>query len=185
MRGAVTVSDVSDEAFLIANSGQNYYVNLAGDANLADNEYTTAAGDNENSGKSAADADGQPGGAAARLRPGRGRHHLRGQRQLQPGHQHRARCAGQRRDDPGCADGGACDGAQPRQHRHRAHGVPVQRRRRHHPGQPGHHRWPVRHPGRRGGLGPHHACATPTSSATPRTACSLPLATTTCRCWTT
>ncbi len=51
--GATLVSDVSDEAFLIANGGQNYYVNIAGDASLADNEYTTAAGDNENSGKRA------------------------------------------------------------------------------------------------------------------------------------
>lgn len=51
--GATSVSDVSDEAFLIANGGQHYYVNLAGDADFSDNEYTTAAGDNENSGKTA------------------------------------------------------------------------------------------------------------------------------------
>jgi hypothetical protein len=51
--GEVTVQDVSDEGFLIANGGQNYYVNVALDADLTDNEYTTAAGNNANSGKSA------------------------------------------------------------------------------------------------------------------------------------
>ncbi|RRS02949.1 tandem-95 repeat protein [Aquabacterium soli] len=48
--GPVVVSDVSDEAFLIANGGKVYYVN---DASLAGDEYTTAVGDNANSGKSA------------------------------------------------------------------------------------------------------------------------------------
>ncbi|MCP4595484.1 LamG-like jellyroll fold domain-containing protein, partial [Neptuniibacter sp.] len=45
-------SDVSDEGFQIANNGTNYYVNIADDVDLADNEYTTAPGDNRNSGKS-------------------------------------------------------------------------------------------------------------------------------------
>jgi hypothetical protein len=47
--GAVTVSDDS-ERFLLANEGTAYYVN---DASLAGNEYTSAAGDDRNSGKSA------------------------------------------------------------------------------------------------------------------------------------
>ncbi len=46
--GAVTVSDVSDEGFLIANAGNKYYVN---DGSLAGDEYTTAVGNNANSGK--------------------------------------------------------------------------------------------------------------------------------------
>ncbi|KKL90119.1 hypothetical protein LCGC14_1907880, partial [marine sediment metagenome] len=45
------VSDVSDEAFEIANDGTLYYVNIAGDADWTDNEYTSAAGDNANNGK--------------------------------------------------------------------------------------------------------------------------------------
>ncbi|MFZ5919182.1 MAG: right-handed parallel beta-helix repeat-containing protein, partial [Chloroflexota bacterium] len=49
----VEVSDVSDEGFLIANGGAHYYVNLANDADFSDNETTTAAGDNEASGKTA------------------------------------------------------------------------------------------------------------------------------------
>ena len=51
--GDAVVQDQSDEGFLIANGGQNYYVNMALDADLGDNEYTTAAGNNANSGKSA------------------------------------------------------------------------------------------------------------------------------------
>ena len=43
--------DVSDKAFLIANSGTAYYVNLAGDADLTDNEYTSVTGNDANSGK--------------------------------------------------------------------------------------------------------------------------------------
>ena len=46
-----TPEDVSDEAFLIANDGDEYFVNIAGDANPLDNDYTTAPGDNLNSGK--------------------------------------------------------------------------------------------------------------------------------------
>ncbi|MCB2027589.1 MAG: right-handed parallel beta-helix repeat-containing protein, partial [Rhodoferax sp.] len=46
--GPVTVSDTSDEGFLIANAGTRYYVN---DGSLAGDEYTTAVGDNANSGK--------------------------------------------------------------------------------------------------------------------------------------
>ena len=45
-------SDVSDSAFLVANAGTAYYVNVPGDADFSDNEYTTAVGDNANSGKS-------------------------------------------------------------------------------------------------------------------------------------
>ncbi|MDP6634998.1 MAG: right-handed parallel beta-helix repeat-containing protein [Phycisphaerae bacterium] len=43
--------DASDESFLIANDGADYYVNIPLDANLLDNEYTGAAGSNLNSGK--------------------------------------------------------------------------------------------------------------------------------------
>ncbi len=46
------VSDLSNEPFQIANDGNQYYVNLAGDADLTDNEYTTAPGSNANTGKS-------------------------------------------------------------------------------------------------------------------------------------
>ncbi|MCC6629566.1 MAG: tandem-95 repeat protein, partial [Chloroflexi bacterium] len=46
--GTITVSDVSDEGFLIANAGNAYYVN---DGSLAGDEYTTAVGNNANSGK--------------------------------------------------------------------------------------------------------------------------------------
>ncbi len=46
--GAITVSDASDEGFLIANAGNKYYVN---DGSLAGDEYTTAVGNNANSGK--------------------------------------------------------------------------------------------------------------------------------------
>ncbi|MCA9203811.1 MAG: right-handed parallel beta-helix repeat-containing protein, partial [Planctomycetales bacterium] len=44
--------DESDTAFLIAAAGDNYYVNIAGDSDLSDNQYTTAAGDDAQSGKS-------------------------------------------------------------------------------------------------------------------------------------
>jgi parallel beta-helix repeat protein len=47
-------SDLSNEPFQIANDGYQYFVNIAGDTDLTDNEYTTAAGDNRNLGKSAA-----------------------------------------------------------------------------------------------------------------------------------
>ncbi|MBI5618467.1 MAG: tandem-95 repeat protein, partial [Gammaproteobacteria bacterium] len=46
--GAITVSDVSDEAFLIANGGHTFYVN---DGSTIGDEYTTALGNNLNSGK--------------------------------------------------------------------------------------------------------------------------------------
>ncbi|RPI48158.1 MAG: hypothetical protein EHM59_01875, partial [Betaproteobacteria bacterium] len=49
--GAVTVQDVSDTAFQIANAGTAYYVN---DAASAGDEYTTALGNNGNDGKTAA-----------------------------------------------------------------------------------------------------------------------------------
>ena len=43
-------TDTSDDAFLIANAGSDYFVN---DREAADDEYTTALGDNTNSGKNA------------------------------------------------------------------------------------------------------------------------------------
>ncbi|MCW5626409.1 MAG: right-handed parallel beta-helix repeat-containing protein, partial [Burkholderiales bacterium] len=49
--GDVTVRDVSDRPFQIANAGTRYYVN---DGSMVGNEYTTAAGDNANDGKTAA-----------------------------------------------------------------------------------------------------------------------------------
>ncbi|WP_083749014.1 right-handed parallel beta-helix repeat-containing protein, partial [Pelomonas sp. KK5] len=49
--GHVVASDTSDEPFLIANGGTAYYVN---DGSTAGDEYTTAIGDNANSGKDAA-----------------------------------------------------------------------------------------------------------------------------------
>jgi parallel beta-helix repeat protein len=49
--GATSVSDTSDEPFLIANGGKQYFVN---DNSLVGDEYTTAVGDNANSGKDAA-----------------------------------------------------------------------------------------------------------------------------------
>ena len=45
-------TDLSNEPFFIANAGTEYFVNLAGDTDFSDNEYTTAAGDNANTGKS-------------------------------------------------------------------------------------------------------------------------------------
>lgn len=45
-------SDQSNGRFAIGNGGAAYYVNIAGDGNLSDNFFTTAAGDNRNSGKS-------------------------------------------------------------------------------------------------------------------------------------
>jgi Ca2+-binding RTX toxin-like protein len=44
-------SDSSNSGFLIANGGQSFYVNVATDATLADNQYTAAAGNNQASGK--------------------------------------------------------------------------------------------------------------------------------------
>ena len=44
-------SDLSHEPFVIANGGTSFYVNLADDTDLSDNQYTTAAGDNRASGK--------------------------------------------------------------------------------------------------------------------------------------
>ncbi len=46
--------EVSDESsiFQVSSSGNSYYVNIAGDTDFSDNEYTFAAGDNNNSGKS-------------------------------------------------------------------------------------------------------------------------------------
>ncbi len=49
--GAVTVTDVSNAPFQIANAGTAYYVN---DGSLVGNEYTTSAGNNANDGKTAA-----------------------------------------------------------------------------------------------------------------------------------
>ena len=45
-------SDLSNESFLIANENNAYFVNIAGDTDLLDNEYSTAAGSDLNSGKS-------------------------------------------------------------------------------------------------------------------------------------
>ncbi|MRR37846.1 hypothetical protein EG829_25000, partial [bacterium] len=45
-----SVQDASDTVFAVAPSIGIYYVNIPGDANLTDNEYTTAAGDDANSG---------------------------------------------------------------------------------------------------------------------------------------
>ncbi|MCW5626307.1 MAG: right-handed parallel beta-helix repeat-containing protein, partial [Burkholderiales bacterium] len=49
--GAVTVNDVSDEPFQLANAGTAYFVN---DNSTAGDEYTTAVGNNANDGKTAA-----------------------------------------------------------------------------------------------------------------------------------
>ncbi|MBI4695685.1 MAG: right-handed parallel beta-helix repeat-containing protein, partial [Gammaproteobacteria bacterium] len=49
--GTVSVSDVSDEAFLVANGGHTFYVN---DGSTVGDEYATATGNNANSGKDAA-----------------------------------------------------------------------------------------------------------------------------------
>ena len=49
--GTTLASDTSDEPFLVANGGQSYYVN---DNSLSGDEYTTAIGDNANSGKDSA-----------------------------------------------------------------------------------------------------------------------------------
>ncbi|MCC7333449.1 MAG: right-handed parallel beta-helix repeat-containing protein [Pirellulaceae bacterium] len=46
------VSDSSDGSFLITGDGSEYYVNIAGDTNFGDNEFTSVPGDNGNSGKS-------------------------------------------------------------------------------------------------------------------------------------
>ncbi|MFV1968603.1 MAG: right-handed parallel beta-helix repeat-containing protein, partial [Pirellulaceae bacterium] len=46
-------SDLSNETFQIANDGTEYFVNIPVDGDLGDNEYTTAAGSNLNTGKSA------------------------------------------------------------------------------------------------------------------------------------
>ncbi len=46
------VSSTSASRFSIANGGNSYYVNIASDVNLTDNEFTTASGDNLNTGKS-------------------------------------------------------------------------------------------------------------------------------------
>ena len=45
-------SDLSNEPFQIANDGNAYYVNIPTDSDLLDNEYTTASGNNANTGKS-------------------------------------------------------------------------------------------------------------------------------------
>ncbi|MCA9210218.1 MAG: right-handed parallel beta-helix repeat-containing protein, partial [Planctomycetales bacterium] len=45
-------SDTTDSPFLVTNGGQSFYVNIATDSDFADNEYTTAAGNNANTGKS-------------------------------------------------------------------------------------------------------------------------------------
>jgi len=47
-------TDDSDTPFQIANAGTTYYVNVAGDSDPLDNEYTTEPGDNTNTGKSSA-----------------------------------------------------------------------------------------------------------------------------------
>ena len=39
------------EPFSVANNGNAYYVNIGGDVDLSDNEFTTASGDNANTGK--------------------------------------------------------------------------------------------------------------------------------------
>jgi hypothetical protein len=47
-----SVQGVTPDAFLIAPAGQAFYVNMADDPNLSDNQYTTAVGQNTNSGRS-------------------------------------------------------------------------------------------------------------------------------------
>ncbi|KKK66007.1 hypothetical protein LCGC14_2968420, partial [marine sediment metagenome] len=42
--------DDSDNLFVIGPAGNEYYINIPGDGNLLDNEYTSAPGDNTNSG---------------------------------------------------------------------------------------------------------------------------------------
>ncbi|MCA9156263.1 MAG: right-handed parallel beta-helix repeat-containing protein, partial [Planctomycetales bacterium] len=49
---SVGASDTTDAPLLVSNGGQSFYVNIATDSDFADNEYTTAAGDNRHSGKS-------------------------------------------------------------------------------------------------------------------------------------
>ncbi|WP_182865929.1 right-handed parallel beta-helix repeat-containing protein [Rhodopirellula sp. JC639] len=48
------VSGRSASAFMITPAGNQFYVNVAGDTNLTDNQYTTAAGDNAANGRSPA-----------------------------------------------------------------------------------------------------------------------------------
>ncbi|MEZ5299659.1 MAG: NosD domain-containing protein [Verrucomicrobiales bacterium] len=43
--------DVASESFNVPESGSNYYVNIGGDSDLGDNEYTAAAGSNRHTGK--------------------------------------------------------------------------------------------------------------------------------------
>jgi len=50
-----TPEDESDAPFLIANDGPDYFVNVTGDLDLKDNVYTSAPGDNANSGKTPGD----------------------------------------------------------------------------------------------------------------------------------
>ncbi len=53
--GTPTATDDSREPFSITNQADDYYINVRGDATFADNEYTTAAGDNRATGKSPGD----------------------------------------------------------------------------------------------------------------------------------
>jgi hypothetical protein len=50
--GVPSIQQVSPQPFSIASAGTSYYVNVAADAALGDNEFTTASGDNANTGKS-------------------------------------------------------------------------------------------------------------------------------------
>ena len=50
-----TISSQSREAFSVPETGHVYYINIANDADLTDNEYTAAPGDNRNTGKTATD----------------------------------------------------------------------------------------------------------------------------------
>ena len=78
--GAVGVNDASDENFLIANNGMDYYVN---DASTVGDVFTTAVGRQRRQRKIPRPAHGQPLGPAYRLRPRSRRRHPRGYRHLQ------------------------------------------------------------------------------------------------------
>ena len=48
--GSPAIADESDNVFVVGPAGHDYYINILGDTDFSDNEYTSAAGSNTNSG---------------------------------------------------------------------------------------------------------------------------------------
>ena len=96
-----TVQDTSDEAFLVANSGQHYYVN---DASTTGDSFTTTIGNNLNSGKSPSQPMESLFALFSAYDLRRRGHHSRGCRNVRADQEYSDNERGQRRSHRGSGD---------------------------------------------------------------------------------